>query len=483
MATANNQQLIRIENLAVECAIAARQLGVRRDQLAAFFRGQYVPQPKQLEFHAACRLADRDGGPDQVGFGGARGPGKSHGVFGQIALDDCQRAPGLKVLYIRKVAKNAKEQFEDLRRSVLRYTPHEYNRSTGVISFPNGSRIVIGHFKNEGDVDQYLGIEYDVIAIEEATTLSLSKYKTLRDSNRTSKPNWRPRIYASTNPGNIGHVWFKERFITPARRNQETWTRFVFATVDDNRFVDSGYKRKLEENTGWKLKAYRFGDWDIAAGQFFSTWNHVEHVCQSFDVPRHWPVWGAFDYGFTHPTAFYLLTEFDGTIYVIAEHVEAKKLPRDHAEAMARLAKKFGREIENIPVFAGPDVFANKGDEHAKTIAQQYEAQGVTLTAAPNDRVSGWGEMLDLLGDPTRAENPIPARLKIFEACTRLIECLPALQHNPNKPEDVLKWDVDDEGTGGDDPADALRYGLMARLVEPDDEPLVGGFRTGLIAR
>jgi hypothetical protein len=44
-----------------------------------------------------------------------------------------------------------------------------------------------------------------------------------------------------------------------------------------------------------------------------------------------------------------------------------------------------------------------------------------------------------------------------------LIECIPALQHNPNKPEDVLKWDVDDEGSGGDDPADAARYGLMAK--------------------
>jgi hypothetical protein len=32
------------------------------------------------------------------------------------------------------------------------------------------------------------------------------------------------------------------------------------------------------------------------------------------------------------------------------------------------------------------------------------------------------------------------------------------LQHDPNRPEDVLKVDADEEGVGGDDCADALRY-------------------------
>jgi phage terminase large subunit len=476
-----SSQLKLIEALATECALVARDLGVPRDQLENFFRAGCIPQPKQLQFHAACRLADLPDGPDQVGFGGARGPGKSFAAFAQVALDDSQRCPGLKTLYIRKVAKNAREQFEDLRRSVLRKIPHDYNRS-GIITFANDSRIVTGHFRTEGDVDQYLGLEYDVIVIEEATTLSLAKYKTLRDSNRTSKPNWRPRIYATTNPGNLGHVWFRERFITPARSLRETDTRFIFATVDDNKFIDPGYTKKLEDNTGWKLRAYRFGDWDIAAGQYFSTWSYDAHTCDPFEIPSHWPVWACFDYGFTHPSAFYLLTEFDGTVYVTGEHVEAKRLPVDHAEAMRRIAAKHGRSIENITVFAGPDVFANKGDENAKTIAQQYEQQGVTMVAAPNDRVSGWGEMLQLLGDPYREENPIPARLQITRDCVRLIECIPALQHDPNKPEDVRKWDVDDEGSGGDDPADTLRYGLMARLVEPDTA-LVGGERGRIVVR
>lgn len=68
-----------------------------------------------------------------------------------------------------------------------------------------------------------------------------------------------------------------------------------------------------------------------------------------------------------------------------------------------------------------------------------------------------------MLGDPLREKEPIPARMKIFDTCSRLIETIPALQHNPNKPEDVLKWDVDDDGNGGDDAADAWRYGLASK--------------------
>jgi hypothetical protein len=63
--------------------------------------------------------------------------------------------------------------------------------------------------------------------------------------------------------------------------------------------------------------------------------------------------------------------------------------------------------------------------------------------------------VLHRFGDPS---NGVPPRLFIHERCARLIECLPALQHDPNRPEDVLKVDADEDGVGGDDAADCLRY-------------------------
>ena len=62
------------------------------------------------------------------------------------------------------------------------------------------------------------------------------------------------------------------------------------------------------------------------------------------------------------------------------------------------------------------------------------------------------------LGD---AENNISHRLSIFNRCKLLIRTMPTLVHNPKNPEDVLKVDADEDGQGGDDAYDSLRYGLV----------------------
>jgi len=98
-------------------------------------------------------------------------------------------------------------------------------------------------------------------------------------------------------------------------------------------------------------------------------------------------------------------------------------------------------------------VFSRQSD--GTTIADQYRREGIALRAANMDRVNGWAELLQRLGDP---EAKIAARLLIHKRCGRLVETLPSLQHDPNRPEDVLKVDADEDGVGGDDAADALRY-------------------------
>jgi phage terminase large subunit len=102
---------------------------------------------------------------------------------------------------------------------------------------------------------------------------------------------------------------------------------------------------------------------------------------------------------------------------------------------------------------AGTDVFSRQGD--GTTVAAQYARHGISLRCANMDRVNGWAEILQRLGD---ADAGIAPTLLIHRRCGRLIETLPALQHDPNRPEDVLKVDADEDGVGGDDSADCLRY-------------------------
>lgn len=448
---------------------AARDAGVARDQVARFLQAGYIPQPKQLEFHAAARLADESGGPVLIGYGGARGPGKSHASIAQGVIDDCQRVAGLKVLFLRKIGKAAKESFNDLRQKTLKHVGHTYSAHSGILALPNGSLVVIGNFYNESDIDKYLGIEYDLIVVEEATQLSEEKFQKLRGSLRTSKPNWRPRMYLTTNPGGVGHQWFKRLFVLPWRKHEETETRFIAGTYKDNKFLNQEYIEYLLGLTGVLGRMWRDGDWDIGAGQFFIHWDYDRHAMRPIAIPAHWPLWASLDYGFNHPTAVYLHTRNDGDIYTIAEHVQARWLPPQHARAIKSMLLRFGRKVEDLEIFvAGHDCFAQKGDRDAKTIAQQYAEEGITLSPANIDRIAGAAEMLRRLGNP---EARIAPTWKIFDTCARLIECIPGLQSDPHRPEDVLKVDANDEGMGGDDEYDSARYGLMVARPTP-----AGGF-------
>jgi hypothetical protein len=194
------------------------------------------------------------------------------------------------------------------------------------------------------------------------------------------------------------------------------------------------------------------------------------HVLPPFKVPPHWLTWGSFDYGWTHYSVFHLhAQDGDGNIYTIGEHAARKMLPRQHVAAIQALCLRHGRTLDTraVPglptlwrVVAGHDVFDKKSDE-GRTVADDYEELGIKFTRATIDRINGAGTCLSYLGDPDALPEPILPRAFIFSSCARLIECIPSLEHDPHRPEDVLKVDTDEDGLGGDDFYDSWRYGLM----------------------
>jgi len=446
--------------------------GCPEDQLKNLARAGILLQPRQLAASAAARKCDEPDGFSAIGYGGARGGGKSHWLLAQMGADDCQRRPGLKCLLLRKVGKSNLEQFEDFRARLFCYLPHDFSIQRRTLTFANGSKIIVGHFQCESDVDAYLGLEYDVIGIEEATTLSERKYLDITTCCRTSKPDFRPRIYSTTNPGGVGHVWYKKLFVTPHLRalaGEDTAsatgpkTCFIPARVTDNSFTDPDYPTKLAALTGWQKRAWLYGDWDIAAGQFFSRFRREAHVIDRFDPLSAHEWFAALDYGFTHYTAVLLgCKDGDGNIYVVDEHLQRQWLPKQHVEAVRAMLRRHGLRDDDLSRFvAGADVFSTT--PIGTTIAKQYEELGFPLRRANMDRVNGWAELLQRFGDPETAIKPT---LFIHHRCARLIETIASLQHDPAHPEDVLKADVDEEGNGGDDAADALRYLVHSKVPE-----------------
>jgi len=435
----------RVERL----VMAAKEAGCPRDQAERFLMTGYVPIPGFLPFHAAARSADRYGGPEWIALGGKRGPGKSHAAMAQAALDDCQRVDGLKFLFLRKVMKTAQESLEDLVRRLCAYVPHK--QTANEIEFENGSRILLGGFKDERDIDKYLGIEYDGILAEECTQLSEKKKDAIRGSLRTSKTHWRPRIYLTTNADGPGLMWFKKMFVEPSRKGNERTTKFFDVTHITNPFINPEYQAWLDGLTGPLRKAWRDGDWDAFAGMAFPDWNHERHIVKledCFDIPLHWPKWRSVDWGYASPFCCTWKTKNPDTQhkYTYREVYVAGLTDKQQAE----LIKANTPPTEHINItYADPSMWTRKNqDGIVFSTADEYQKAGVPLTKADNDRKSGIRKVHNALADIGDGE----PGWQVFESCPHLIEQMESL---------ALKEGTEDVADGQEDHAfDADRYGF-----------------------
>lgn len=433
--------------------------GIPKDQMANFVRGGYVPFPSMLRFHAAAREADRAGSPNKIALGGTRGPGKSHAVLAQVILDDCQRFDGLKALFLRKIQKSAAESLQDLTIKVCGMIPHKLTNSG--VDLPNGSRVVIGGYKDDRDIEKYLGIEYDLIALEEATQVSENKYDKVRGSMRSTRPGWRTRLYLTTNADGIGLAWFKKQYVIPARERREVTTRFFDVHYSDNPLLDQDYIDYLEGLKGNLRKAWKDADWDAFSGMAHPSWNYTEHVIEPFAIPDYWPRWRAIDWGRASPwCCLWFARDPDiRRIYVYREAYQAGLSDKQQAERILDLTSP----SENVTItFADPSMWARKTKEdEVFSTFDEYKKNGVLLTKADNNRIMGKRKIDNALATlPDR----LPG-LQIFSTCVNIVDQMSNLAASELNPEDIADNQEDHAW-------DTLRYGLTNERIikEPGEQ-------------
>ena len=484
-------KLSREEKMMVEAFKPMWELGLRcgcpTDQLANFTKANFLLQPKQLEMSAAARACDircksctelyekglpikkdcNDCGPIAVGIGGARGGGKSSWMVAQVALDDCQRFPGLSFLYVRKSAKTLRKQMRELLRKTCLPDSYNYREQVGEVVFKTGSTITIRHFKDESEIDNFLGEEYDGIGYEELTTLSNDKFSNLNSCLRTSKKGWRPRIYASWNWGGIGHSWVKSFFYDPWKENREITTRYILALVSDNKHNNPEYVNQLKDFVGWKYQSWYLGNPDFSAGNFFTNFRDDVHVYPNEQTQLNestivrW--FGSLDYGSSHPNAMYLHGEDDnGDIYTVGELHTIGNTIAENCEEYRDMLRLKNLEVSDLEfVAAGHDVSKTdrKTREDGSTIATEFQENGVGLSPVYINRVEAWSQLQERLGNSERGIRP---KWFIHRSCTNLIEQIKTAQCDLKKPNDIIKQNADKEtGEGGDDGLESARNGIV----------------------
>lgn len=389
-----------------------------------------------------------------VGYGGARGGGKSWSIDRKAPLLALNYA-GIKILLLRRTYKDLERNHVRVLEPLLRGIA-KYNKQDKCFRFPNGSILELGYCASESDVLQYQGQEYDIIFIDEATQFTEYQFQTLTACLRGANP-FPKRMYLTCNPGGVGHEWVKRLFISRKYKESENPSdyQFISATVFDNKVLlenDPGYVNMLNNLSDGLRQAWRDGNWDMLAGQYFSEFDRNIHVVEPFNIPENWKCYRAIDYGLDCLACVWIAVDERGYYYVYREYAEEDKVISEGARDILRLS-----ENENIIYTVAPDDIWARSQETAKSKADIFRENGLTLVKGNRNRETGWlavKELLQVKGGESR--------LKIFSNCSELIECLPALQRDNRKPTDCMT-----EPHNITHLPDALRYFCLQYIYPP----------------
>lgn len=394
----------------------------------------------------------------EIMYGGARGGGKTDA--GLAWMSRYAKHPSYRGLVIRR---NAEDLSDWISRARNFYAPlkAKFAGTTPVIKFPWGSFIKTGHLKDENAFEKYQGHEYQKILVEELTQIPKEEnYLKLISSCRTTVPELRPGVFSTSNPGGPGHVWVKQRFVDVARNKQYVdpvsgRTRiFIPAKIEDNPTLmenDPSYVHFLDSLPEELRKAWRDGDWDIFAGQYFKKLRREKHLIEPFRIPDGWMRFRSLDWGFKHQTVvLWWAVDFEGNAYIykcydLAGQVVSKMA--DNVLAMTNNERKIATTVSDPAIWV---VNPYKEARAENTMADEIRNAGLFIEKANNDRVNGWQALRELIEWNADKE----PRLKIFNTCPQVFDGLVSLVHDDKRPEDVLKTDGDDYG-------DSARYGAM----------------------
>lgn len=430
----------------------------------------------------------------EILYGGAAGGGKSH-LMRVAMVIWCTMIAGLQVYLFRRVSKdllsNHMEGPNGFRNMMAPWVRQGFVRIVdNEVRFWNGSKIFLCHCQHEKNMYDYDGVEIHVLLIDELTHFSEKIYRFLRGRVRAvglpplppELVGCFPRILCGTNPGNIGHLWVKNSFIdncVPMEIRQMPpeeggmLRQFIPALLEDNPSMteqDPTYEAKLK-GLGSKalVRAKRYGDWNIIEGAYFDCWS-PKNVIEPFEVPARWTRFRAFDWGSAKPFSVGWYAVSDGTITDGETYIPKGALIKYKewygcvpgkpdtglkltAEAIAEGIKEMdGDDVLQYSV-ADPAIFTEDG---GPSFANRFALKGVYFRRADNKRTpkdgaaGGWDMMrARLIG---MDERPM---LYFFETCYDSIRTIPALQHDPAKPED-LNTKMEDHS------ADETRYACMS---------------------
>lgn len=362
----------------------------------------WKPEPKQ---QAVLALPDTIF--EALG-GGAAGGGKTDLGLLLPNIRQFTEHPKFKALVMRRT-------FADLEKEIVPrqqewYAPQgaRYNETKKVWKFPSGARIQNGHAEREQDVRKYDSAEYNYIDWDESTHFTGFQYLYLSISRcRSSSPDLPAFVRAFTNPGNIGHGFFKKRFVDVCPqggkilKDKITGQKRIYIPFlgKDNKHLiknDPTYLIRLEGLPEVEKRAKLYGDWNSYEGQVFSEFRVIRledepeyavHVVAPFKIPDWWPKFLCIDWGWAAMTfAIWTAVSPTGRIYIYRTANWTRTLIKIWGNEVFNLTGE--EELEDITLCHSAG--QHRGEE--KTIQDQVNeifGEKYQVHLADRDRIGG----------------------------------------------------------------------------------------------
>jgi len=247
-----------------------------------------------------------------------------------------------------------------------------------------------------------------------------------------------------------GLTWVYNTIYLNEAEDENVW--YEQMEWNDNPYLNKKEILSLEANLSEdELNARKFGNFSSGTGLVYSEFDERINVIDPFDVPRDWYDKISIDPGLKNPlSCHWYACDYDGNIYVIAEHYDKQKTVDYHASKIKDISARLGWPIKNGRLEAIIDSAANQRTlSSEKSVTELFYDNGILANPYVNkDMFSGINRVKSYFKNSLGER-----RLFIFKSCVNMIREIKG-----------YFWGNDDSPIKRDDHAmDDLRYYIMSR--------------------
>lgn len=253
-----------------------------------------------------------------------------------------------------------------------------------------------------------------------------------------------------------GLTWVYDEIELNQSNNPEVWCEYM--EWRDNPFLNKEEIAAMESSVSKQDQlSRRFGKFSRAEGLVYPEFDSSVHVIEPFEVPKEWQRDISIDPGLSNPTsAHFYAVDYDGVIYVVAEHFKADQGVDAHVRDLFEIADRIGwkRDSHGRLHALIDSASTQRTLASQKSVAELFCEKGIIVNTAVNkDLYSGIQRLKSLFEQR-------PPRIYIFKSCVNLIRELKSYW-----------WGRDDRPKKVDDHSlDELRYFVMS-LPKPAKPP------------